>query len=155
MRYDSKPVCAPQTSLNSTSGVVKTMNRDCVCGSRQSFSQCCEPLLNEIEQAATPEQLMRSRYSAYSLGGYGQYLLKTWFAPMAKDLSVEELSKSDTQWLGLTILGSGISGNSGWVEFKAVYKDQQRSVEMHEKSVFTLQGNRWFYIGGEVSRNYI
>lgn len=155
MRYDSKPVCAPQTSLNSTSGVVKTMNRDCVCGSRQSFSQCCEPLLNEIEQAATPEQLMRSRYSAYSLGGYGQYLLKTWFAPMAKDLSVEELSKSDTQWLGLTILGSGISGNSGWVEFKAAYKDQQRSVEMHEKSVFTLQGNRWFYIGGEVSRNNI
>ena len=155
MGYDSKPVCAPQTSLNSTSGVVKTMNRDCVCGSRHGFSQCCEPLLNEIEQAATPEQLMRSRYSAYSLGGYGQYLLKTWFAPMAKDLSVEELSKSDTQWLGLTILGSGISGNSGWVEFKAVYKDQQRSVEMNEKSVFTLQGNRWFYIGGEVSRNNI
>ena len=34
---------------------------------------------------------MRSRYSAYSLGGYGNYLLKTWFAPMAKDLSIELL----------------------------------------------------------------
>ena len=96
---------------------------------------------------------MRSRYSAYSLGGYGKYLLKTWFAPMAKDLSVEELSRSDTQWLGLEILGSGISGTSGWVEFKAMYQDKHRSVEMHEKSVFTLQGNRWFYIGGEVSRS--
>ena len=69
------------------------MNRDCVCGSRQQFSECCEPLLNEVQPAKTPEQLMRSRYSAYSLGGYGSYLLKTWFAPMAKDLSIEELSR--------------------------------------------------------------
>jgi SEC-C motif-containing protein len=127
------------------------MNRDCVCGSRQQFSECCEPLLNEVQPAKTPEQLMRSRYSAYSLGGYGSYLLKTWFAPMAKDLSIEELSRSDTEWLGLKILDSGISDNSGWVEFKAVYRDNQRRVEMHEKSVFTLQGNRWLYIGGEVS----
>jgi SEC-C motif-containing protein len=127
------------------------MNRDCVCGSRQQFSECCEPLLNEVQPAKTPEQLMRSRYSAYSLGGYGSYLLKTWFAPMAKDLSIEELSRSDTEWLGLKILDSGISDNSGWVEFKAVYRDNQRRVEMHEKSVFTLQGNCWLYIGGEVS----
>jgi SEC-C motif-containing protein len=98
---------------------------------------------------------MRSRYSAYSLGGYGEYLLKTWFAPMARDLSVDELSKSDTEWLSLKILDSGISGNSGWVEFKAVYKDNQHPIEMHEKSVFTLQGNRWLYIGGEVSRSQI
>ena len=81
---------------------------------------------------------------------YSKLGLRLW-----QKISPLELSKSDTQWLGLTILGSGISGNSGWVEFKAVYKDQQRSVEMHEKSVFTLQGNRWFYIGGEVSRNNI
>ncbi|MDB3966362.1 YchJ family metal-binding protein [Porticoccaceae bacterium] len=131
------------------------MNQYCVCGSQQRFSKCCEPLLKEVQPAITPEQLMRSRYSAYSLGGYGEYMLKTWFAPMASDLSAEELSKSDTEWLSLTVLGSGTSGNSGWVEFKAVYRDNQRSVEMHEKSVFTLQGNRWFYIGGEVSRNQI
>jgi SEC-C motif-containing protein len=129
------------------------MKKHCVCGSQQGFSQCCEPLLKQEQLAATPEQLMRSRYSAYSLGGYGEYLLKTWFAPMASDLSVEELSKSDTEWLSLKILGSGTSGNSGWVEFKAVYRDNQRPVEMHEKSVFTLQGNRWFYIGGEVSHS--
>jgi len=96
---------------------------------------------------------MRSRYSAYSLGGYGNYLLKTWFAPMAKDLSIEDLSRSDTEWVGLQIIDSGVSGNSGWVEFKAVYNDNSRPVEMHEKSVFTLQGQRWFYVGGEVPRS--
>jgi len=96
---------------------------------------------------------MRSRYSAYSLGGYGNYLLKTWFAPMAKDLSIEDLSRSDTEWVGLQIIDSGVSGNSGWVEFKAVYNDNSRPVEMHEKSVFTLLRQRWFYVGGEVSRS--
>lgn len=129
------------------------MKKDCVCGSRKCFTECCEPLLNESQSAGTPEQLMRSRYSAYCMGGYGTYLLKTWFAPMAKDLSIEDLSSSDTEWLGLQIMDSGVSGNSGWVEFKAVYKDNNRPVEMHEKSVFTLQGARWFYVGGEVSHN--
>lgn len=128
------------------------MKRNCVCGSPKPFTACCGPLLNEAELAVTPEQLMRSRYSAYSLGDYGGYLLKTWFAPMAKDLSIEDLSRSDTEWLGLQVLGSGTSGNSGWVEFKAVYKDNGQHIEMHEKSVFTKLGERWFYIGGEVSR---
>jgi uncharacterized protein YchJ len=72
---------------------------------------------------------------------------------MAKDLSIEDLSRSDTEWVGLQIIDSGVSGNSGWVEFKAVYNDNSRPVEMHEKSVFTLQGQRWFYVGGEVSRS--
>jgi len=153
MSYDFKPVGVSQTSLNSVNGVVQTMKKDCVCGSQKRFAECCEPLLNGSRSAVTPEQLMRSRYSAYSLGGYGNYLLKTWFAPMAKDLSIEDLSRSDTEWVGLQIIDSGVSGNSGWVEFKAVYNDNSRPVEMHEKSVFTLQGQRWFYVGGEVPRS--
>jgi SEC-C motif-containing protein len=153
MRYDFKPVGVSQASLNSVNGVIQTMKKDCVCGSQKRFAECCQPLLNGSRSAVTPEQLMRSRYSAYSLGGYGNYLLKTWFAPMAKDLSIEDLSRSDTEWVGLQIIDSGVSGNSGWVEFKAVYNDNSRPVEMHEKSVFTLQGQRWFYVGGEVSRS--
>jgi len=153
MSYDFKPVGVSQTSLNSINGVIQTMKKKCVCGSQKPFAECCEPLLNESQSAATPEQLMRSRYSAYSLGGYGNYLLKTWFAPMAKGLSIEELSRSDTEWVGLQIVDSGVSGNSGWVEFKAVYKDKNRPMEIHEKSVFTLQGQRWFYVGGEVSHS--
>jgi len=153
MSYDFKPVGVSQASLNSVNGVIQTMKKDCVCGSQKRFAECCEPLLNGSRSAVTPEQLMRSRYSAYSLGGYGNYLLKTWFAPMAKDLSIEDLSRSDTEWVGLQIIDSGVSGNSGWVEFKAVYNDNSRPVEMHEKSVFTLLRQRWFYVGGEVSRS--
>ncbi len=127
-------------------------NQLCICGSQQWFSRCCEPFLKGTEIASTPEKLMRSRYSAYALGGHGEYLLQTWFAPMAKGLSANDLSQLDHQWLGLIVLGSGVSGNEGWVEFKATYQDNNDVVEMHEKSVFTKVANRWFYIGGEVAR---
>jgi len=126
-------------------------NTDCVCGSRKAFTQCCQPLLDGVRPATTPEQLMRSRYSAYALGGYGEYLLRTWFAPMAKNLSIAELSRSDNEWIKLQIIDTGAENNNGWVEFKASYKDNNRIVEMHEKSVFIRQGAHWFYIGGEVS----
>ena len=70
---------------------------------------------------------------------------------MAKGLSAEDLSQLHQQWLGLVVLGSGVSGNDGWVEFKASYRDNHDVVEMHEKSVFTRLANSWFYIGGEVA----
>ena len=127
--------------------------RNCVCGSNKPFGQCCQPLLDDIRPAATPEELMRSRYSAYALGGYGKYLLSTWFAPMAKDMSTAQLSRLDVDWITLQIIDTGVEDNSGWVEFKASYKENNNIIEMHEKSVFIRQGSRWFYIGGEVSHS--
>ena len=128
------------------------MNDRCVCCSKKPFAFCCEPLLLEQQSALTPEQLMRSRYSAYALGGYGRYLLKTWFAPMAKGLSEALLSRRDQDWLGLQVLGSDKSGNQGWVEFKAKYQEGDTINEMHEKSIFILIDQQWFYIGGEVQQ---
>ena len=127
------------------------MDNYCVCGSLQTFTQCCEPYINEVKVAATPEQLMRSRYSAYALGGCGDYLLKTWFAPMAKGLTAKELSETSQEWLGLRVVGSGFSGSDGWVEFRASYRRDGLCGELHEKSAFTLVGSRWLYIGGEIT----
>jgi len=94
---------------------------------------------------------MRSRFSAYALGGYGDYLLKTWFAPMAKGLTAEELSKQGLQWVSLEVLGSGVTDKQGWVEFKATYREEGKIHVLHEKSVFTLSGDSWLYIGGEIA----
>ncbi len=41
--------------------------RSCPCGSA-SYDACCGRLHRGEEQAATAEELMRSRYSAYALG---------------------------------------------------------------------------------------
>jgi SEC-C motif-containing protein len=49
----------------------------CPCNSDKLFKSCCERLLLRKMPAKTPAQLMRSRYSAYALGGHGEYLLET------------------------------------------------------------------------------
>lgn len=126
------------------------MNESCFCGNQLSFSQCCKPYLEAKVSPDTPEKLMRSRYSAYALGGYGEYLLKTWFPPMAKNLTVSELSEKTQQWINLDVLGSGQKDNEGWVEFKATYQEEKVKSILHEKSVFTRIGAQWFYIGGEI-----
>ena len=126
------------------------MNEWCFCGNQLAFSQCCKPYLEAKAYPETPEQLMRSRYTAYVLGGHGEYLLKTWFPPMAKTLSVSELSEKTHQWINLDVLGSGRKDTEGWVEFKATYQEKNTKSILHEKSVFTCIGHQWFYIGGEI-----
>jgi len=124
----------------------------CPCGSNKLFSTCCQPLLRGDAEATDPEQLMRSRYSAYALGGHGQYLLATWFPATAVGLTADELSTGELEWCGLQVLDSAIDGDAGSVEFRASYRDAGgRSGVLHEKAVFRRSAGRWLYVGGEVS----
>ncbi|MCG8533702.1 MAG: SEC-C domain-containing protein [Pseudomonadales bacterium] len=126
--------------------------QDCPCGSKKQFKQCCGRFLDQGQQAKTPEQLMRSRFSAYALGGYGKYLLQTWLPATAPDLNEVELSVPDVQWQQLQIVDKSQKGDDGTVEFKAHFINKQGEPEvMHEKSVFKRIAGRWLYIGGEVS----
>lgn len=127
------------------------MMQDCLCGSAKLYKRCCGRFLNDGQLPKTPEQLMRSRYSAYALGNHGDYLLQTWFPPTAGKISAEELSSRQHEWLRLEVLAKAQQGDKGWVEFKAWYKDSGgREQIMHEKSVFQRIGGRWLYVGGEV-----
>lgn len=94
---------------------------------------------------------MRSRFCAYYLGGFGDYLLATWFPATAKGLTALELSKKDHDWQSLELLHKSQKGHEGVVEFKAYFlQDQQRKV-LHERSIFSRIDGRWLYVGGEVS----
>jgi SEC-C motif domain protein len=134
----------------------------CPCGKGKILSDCCGRFLEGSDVARTPEQLMRSRYSAYALGGFGDYLLQTWFPATAKGLTAAELSQRSMDWQGLEIIGKGQDGDSGWVEFKASFinknahttkmTEQSPVVEvMHELSEFIRNNGRWYYVGGRVS----
>ena len=68
------------------------MSQTCICCSGKKFEQCCDLFLNQKQQARTPEQLMRSRYAAFALGGYGQYLLATWLPEFSHGLDENSLS---------------------------------------------------------------
>ena len=40
---------------------------DCPCGSGNDFDQCCEPLLEDRRRPQTAEELLRSRYTAFTV----------------------------------------------------------------------------------------
>jgi SEC-C motif-containing protein len=130
----------------------------CPCGHQKPFLQCCGRFLSGKQYAKTPEQLMRSRYSAYALGGYGDYLLQTWFPATARGLTVAELSGRSVNWCKLDVMGKSQQGDNGEVEFKAYFYpddialhdgDAQLEV-MHEKSTFKRSQGRWYYVGGRI-----
>jgi len=127
------------------------MSDTCICGSAKLFDQCCGRFLEDKQSAKTPEQLMRSRYSAYALGGYGEYLLQTWLPSMARGLSVAELSHKNNQWVRLEVLDKLQQGDNGMVEFMAYHLDDEgNEVSMHEKSIFKRIKGQWHYVGAEI-----
>jgi SEC-C motif-containing protein len=126
------------------------MNPDapCPCGSGRKISDCCGPFINGTAFPETAEALMRSRYTAYSLGRE-EYLHATWHpTTRRKDLDLDDR----VRWIGLKIIRTrdgGPQASEGWVEFVARYKIGGRAHRMHELSRFLRRGGRWFYVGGE------
>lgn len=121
--------------------------KHCYCNSNKSFEICCEPYLNKQTLPITPEQLMRSRYSAYVLQN-ADYLMGTTHVSERKHYSKSEIlewAKSNT-WMKLEV----IKAFDDIVEFKAYYLDSTLKAKIHhEKSSFKQENGVWFYVDGE------
>ncbi len=102
--------------------------------------------LTQGVHAATPEALMRSRYSAYVLGLI-DYLLGTWHPSTAPG----ELELAPLKWLGLEVRHTQVAGDAGVVEFVARCRDGGRAQRLHETSRFVRQDGRWYYIDGQMA----
>jgi SEC-C motif-containing protein len=119
----------------------------CHCGSAAPYDDCCGPLHRGEAQAATPEQLMRSRYSAFARHD-DAYLLRTWHPTTRPAGIVFDL---DLRWLRLEVLDStdgGPFGGEGVVEFRAHYTADGQRGELHERSRFRRHDNAWSYLDG-------
>lgn len=128
--------------------------KSCICGKSKPFVKCCDRFLSGKQDAKTPEQLMRSRFSAYALGGYGEYLISTWLPASAMGLAVAELSEKTVDWQRLKVISSSQQGDNGIVEFKAWFCKSTNSDEMeimHEVSEFVRIQSRWLYVGSRVN----
>ena len=124
------------------------MNISCPCGKQKSLASCCGRFHSGKSDAKTPEQLMRSRYSAYALGGLGEYLLRTWHPAMINDLTVGDLSAKTCDWISLEVLTCQQQGDKGRVEFKAFYFDENNEEKfLHENSYFQRIIGKWLYVG--------
>ncbi|HIG36940.1 MAG TPA: zinc chelation protein SecC [Oceanospirillaceae bacterium] len=120
---------------------------NCYCKSDLLFANCCQPFIEGRQVAATAEQLMRSRYSAFCLHNE-PYLKLTWHPttrPEAIDFDEQQ------HWLGLKIISShdgGVGDSVGQVEFVARYKIHGRAYRLHENSDFVMQNGSWQYTQG-------
>ena len=115
----------------------------CPCNPNSQFSMCCEPIILG-DNAATAEQLMRSRFSAFATYN-DDYINKT-FSSVNNLEHSDNKSNREQQWLGLTICSS----THDKVEFKAYYVFETNLYVLHEVSDFVIEHGKWRYDKGIV-----
>lgn len=123
----------------------------CACGSKKSYKTCCKPIHKDISKALLPVDLMKSRYTAYTLGAI-DYLMEshhTATRPTADKKEILDWAQSVT-WLKLEIVAAPeVIGSEGFVTFKAFFLEDGKQQVIFEKSRFVKENHHWTYIDGE------
>jgi len=123
----------------------------CACDSKKNFADCCGGYIEGNTPAPSAEALMRSRYSAYTLG-CEDYLLATWH-PSTRPATLDRVEKVETTWLGLEVKRHEYHlqvPDRAVVEFVARYTVGGRAYRLHEVSRFVREGEQWFYVDGDI-----
>lgn len=122
----------------------------CPCGSHDSLAACCGRFLSGSAIPATAEQLMRSRYTAYTQANisYIQQTMRETAALNFDPIAAENWAKS-VKWKRLKVLDAfphPTDPNRAYVSFTAYYIVNGRPEEIREVSEFRRINERWFYI---------
>lgn len=128
----------------------------CPCGGG-TYNRCCGPLINGEQLAATAQQLMRSRFSAFALAARDpqaiEHLLRTHpeagQTAAARRKALMESCRS-IQWLSLEVLdcqNGGPLDQHGSVTFEARWRDHgRREGVLKECSRFGRgESGEWLY----------
>jgi len=124
----------------------------CPCGNNKSYEECCKPFINGDKYPETAEQLMRSRYTAFTLGKIN-YIMSSHQKKTRPYKERNHMQKwmNSVEWLGLVIIkkeAGQIDDNSGIVEFRAIYIEDGQTQVIHEKSLFEREKGNWVYVSG-------
>ena len=122
--------------------------RRCPCGTGLTYDGCCGRLHGGTA-AATAEQLVRSRYSAFAVGD-AAYLQATW-DPATRPRSLE--LDPGVRWTGLEVLattGGRVFDAEGTVTFRAHSRVGPVEHTQQERSRFRRADGRWVYVDGDV-----
>ena len=130
-----------------------TASLPCPCGSALAYASCCGRLHDDHARsgkltAASPEALMRSRYSAFVLD-LRAYLLASWHSSTRP--AALEPPEPGLKWLGLAVKHTALQdADHGTVEFVARSKLGGRAHRLHEVSRFVREDGEWFYVDGDL-----
>lgn len=120
----------------------------CPCQSGLTYAECCQPFhLGKITETA--EQLMRSRYTAYTQVNIPYIVATTVPSQQAllDQAAMQEWGET-TQWAGLEILAHEpkLSKIHSAVEFKAFFDTEEGKQAHHERSIFVKINERWYFV---------
>lgn len=123
---------------------------NCPCDSGKTFSSCCEPLLKGERSAQSPEELMRSRYSAFAVRNL-DYVANTTDPQASFDREATAAWMNGSRFTKLEVLRATNEGNKGTVEFKAHFEPEGGEAQIHhEVSKFRKQAGVWYFRDGRV-----
>jgi len=124
---------------------------NCPCGSTEHYAKCCQVYHKDISKVETAEQLMRSRYTAFTKA-MGNYLMNSHHSttrPLGEKKSIVFWAKS-VKWSKLEIMNTtkgGKNDSEGTVEFKAYFIDKNKEQFIQENSQFVKENGIWMYLG--------
>ena len=126
----------------------------CPCGSGSAYDACCAPFHRGQREAPDPVALMRSRYTAFTLGE-AEYLVRTLAEahpdrglPRAELLRSLGIAKDRLRYQSLAILDDRRSERTGEVLFAARITEGGADCSFVELSDFEHDGTGWRYLSG-------
>lgn len=141
-------MCCPCGRVTATAKPLGTPRTTGGNSSSNAYINCCGRYLDDGETVPNAETMMRSRYTAYTLGRE-DYLLRTWHHSI-RPASLE-LAHEPRKWLGLDVRRhEQLEPDHALVEFVARYKVGGRAYRMHEISRFVREAGQWFYMDGDI-----
>lgn len=122
---------------------------DCACGSGSGFEACCAPFLDGKATPATAEQLLRSRYTAFTRK-QTDYVLRTTHPDQVKKLDQEAVAAwaESATWKQLEIYrveNGKAEDEDGWIDFIARYEEDGQEVEHSERAHFVKHDGAWVF----------
>ena len=124
----------------------------CACGSKKAAETCCPAIIEGRREAVTAEQLMRSRYVAFTRADV-DYLMRSQHSTtrnLSERKSITQWAKS-VKWAGLLVLkteAGQADDTKGMVEFRALYFENGKLEQIHERSLFERENGLWVYVSG-------
>jgi SEC-C motif domain protein len=127
---------------------------NCPCDTKSLYHKCCGRY-HAGAIAPTALDLMRSRYSAYTLG-HADYIMDTTHPEHPQYQTDRNLWKADielfcheTRFLFLKILEFIDGDTTAYVSFTANLQQNNENATFTEKSTFVKENGKWLYKAGD------